>query len=97
MISKQDVRHIAHLARIELTPEEEEKFTDELSAIFGFVEELNQVDTEGIEPMTGGTLLESVMRKDQELQEDTNRKSQELLEEAPETRGGYVRVKAVFE
>ncbi|TSC78663.1 MAG: aspartyl-tRNA(Asn)/glutamyl-tRNA (Gln) amidotransferase subunit C [Parcubacteria group bacterium Gr01-1014_33] len=96
-ITSRDVIHIAHLARIELTPEEEKKFTDDLSAILGFVEELNQVDTEHIEPMTGGTALENIMRKDQEREEDTNGKPQKLLEEAPETERGYVKVKAVFE
>ena len=96
-IDKKDVRHIAHLARIELTPEEEERFTSEMSAILGFIEELNQADTEHTEPMVGETLLENVTRKDQEREENTNENPQELLAQAPVTKGEYVKVKAVFE
>ena len=96
-ITKQDVKHIARLARIELTPEEETKFEKELSAILGFVEKLNEVDTENVQPLTGGTLLENVMRKDEQIDNDLQGKEAALLDAAPEKERGYVRVKAVFE
>ena len=97
MITRQDVQHIAKLARIELTPEEEERFGHELSAILQFVEQLNEVDTAGIEPMTGGTHLEQVMRKDEQLDTSIERRSPALIEAASEKKGRWVRVLSVFE
>ncbi|MBI2121772.1 MAG: Asp-tRNA(Asn)/Glu-tRNA(Gln) amidotransferase subunit GatC [Candidatus Sungbacteria bacterium] len=96
-ISRKDVKHIAHLARIELTPEEETKFEKELSAILGFVEKLNEVNTDNIEPMTGGTILQNIMREDEPGDKNLQGKEAALLDAAPEKERGYVRVKAVFE
>ena len=97
MITKEDVQHIAHLARIELTREEEERFEHELSAIIQFVERLKEVDTAGIEPMTGGTHLENVMRRDAERDEMLEGKSPELIIAAPEKKDRWIRVRSVFE
>ena len=96
-INKKDIQHIAHLSRIELTPEEEEKFAEDLGAILGFIEELNQVNTEGVEPMTGGTTLENIMRPDEQVDTSLEAKEAQLLEAVPEKKDGYVKVKAVFE
>lgn len=96
-ITKQDVQHIAKLARIELTPDEETKFEKELSAILGFVEKLNEVNTENVEPMTGGTVLENIMRDDEQIDKDLQGKEASLLGAAPEKERGYVKVKYVFE
>lgn len=95
-ITKKDVQHIAKLARIELTPEEEIKFEKELSAILGFVDKLNEVNTENVEPMTGGTMLENVMREDVQFDKDLQGKEAALLDAVPEKERGYVKVKAVF-
>ena len=97
MITKKDVLHIAQLARIELTPEEEEKFGRDLSAILEFAEELNGADTEGVEPLTGGTLLQNVMRDDSQVDPDLQGNEPALLDSAPEKKQGYVKVRAVFE
>lgn len=97
MISKKDVQHIAHLARIELTPHEEQKFEKELSAILEFVEKLNEVDTKNVEPLTGGTILTSRVRADEQTDTDLEGKSAELLEAVPEKNEKWVKVKAVFE
>jgi aspartyl-tRNA(Asn)/glutamyl-tRNA(Gln) amidotransferase subunit C len=51
-LSREDVRRIARLARLTLSPEEEERFRDQLSAILGYVEQLGELDLEGVEPMT---------------------------------------------
>ena len=48
MLSKAEVQKIANLARIEITDEEAEKYSKELSDILGFVEKLNEADTEGL-------------------------------------------------
>ena len=97
MISKKDVQHIARLARIELTPAEEEKFEKELSSILEFVDKLNGVDTFAVRPMTGGTMLENVTREDGVRNNESRIMNQELVEAAPTKRNGYIEVKAVFE
>ncbi len=51
-LSLDEVRRIASLARLKLSPEEEERFAGQLSAILGYVEELNELDVSGVEPMT---------------------------------------------
>ena len=97
MITKEDVQHIAHLARIELTKKEEERFGHELSAILQFIGQLNEVDTTGIEPMTGGTHLEQVVRPDKQVDTSLEHRSSALIEAAPEKKDRLIRVHSVFE
>lgn len=96
MISPQEIRHIAHLARLELTEEEKQKLEKELSAILEFVEKLDEVDTKKVEPLTGETSLKNIMRPDQEMTKSLEGKAGELLGAAPEKRDGRVRTRAVF-
>lgn len=95
-ISRKEVEHVANLSRIELTEEEKEKFEHDLSAILDFVGKLNEVDTENVEPLTGGTILEHIMRKDEETDKSLEGKTAELLEAVPEKKNGWVKVKAIF-
>lgn len=96
MISPEDVEHIAGLARIELSEREKVKFEKELSEILEFVEKLNKVDTEKVLPMSGGTLLENAVRPDEQEDKDLEGKSLKLLEQAPEKKDGWIKVKSVF-
>lgn len=59
MITQKDVEHIANLARIELSEAEKQKMEKELSGILDFFEQLNTVNTDGVLPMAGGTMLEN--------------------------------------
>lgn len=97
IILRKDVEHIARLGRIELTDEEKEKFEKDLSGILEFVAKLSEADTSAVEPLTGGTALENVMRDD--IPEGTGNREQEpeLVDAAPRKRSGYVEVEAVFE
>jgi aspartyl-tRNA(Asn)/glutamyl-tRNA(Gln) amidotransferase subunit C len=63
-LTRDEVLHIAHLARIELKEEEVEKFRRELSEILNFVEKLNELDTEGIDPKFQIIPPENVLRED---------------------------------
>jgi aspartyl-tRNA(Asn)/glutamyl-tRNA(Gln) amidotransferase subunit C len=63
-LTREEVLHIAHLARIELKEEEVEKFRRELSEILNFVEKLNELDTEGIDPKFQIIPPENVLRED---------------------------------
>jgi aspartyl-tRNA(Asn)/glutamyl-tRNA(Gln) amidotransferase subunit C len=64
-ISKKDVEHVAHLARLNLSDEEKETFTKHLDSILTFAEKLNELDTEGVEPTSHILDLKNVVREDQ--------------------------------
>lgn len=96
MISRSDVQHIAHLARLALTAEEEEEFEKELSSILGFVEKLNEADTAGVLPMTGGSLQEHVMREDAVADPAVEGRHDILLAAAPEKKDDWIKVRKVF-
>jgi len=88
------VKRIADLAQIQLSPEEEERAWSELGAIVGYVEQLNELDTSGVEPLHHVLDLRNVMR------EDEPRASLPLdiaLMNAPARKGDYFLVPKVIE
>lgn len=64
-ISKKDVEKVAQLARLELGEEELEKLATDLTAIVGYVETLEKIDTSGVEPQTQFISAENVFREDE--------------------------------
>ncbi len=64
MLSQDQVRHIAKLARLGVTDAEVEKFAHQLSDILGYVEKLEKVDTSKVQPTSQVTGLKNVMRED---------------------------------
>ena len=100
MISKEEVKKIAQLARIEIGEDQVEKYQTELSAILDFVGQLSKVDTSGVDPIRQITGLESVFRKDESSYEVGLRKAmdqgQDLIQQAPEHKKGYVVVPEVL-
>lgn len=93
-----DVNHIAKLARLGLTKEEEKKFGKELSAILDFVAKLNEADTEGVEPMAQVTGTANVFRDDEEDPISQGKHIKErILKNAPNSAGGFFKVKRVLE
>ncbi len=94
-ITKEQVDHIAKLARLKLTDAEEEKMAKELGAIFGYIEKLKEVDTTGVQPTAQVTGLENVLRKD-EPNNWWQGNPHDLVEAAPEHEGSFVKVKEVF-
>ena len=74
-LSKEEVKRIAYLARLGLTDDELEKFAGQLTGILDYVDMLNEVDTENVEPTSQVTGLESVMEDDEVITyvEDKNR------------------------
>ncbi len=63
-INQKSIKHLADLARLELTEKEEEKFLGELAKILDHFQELQSLNTENVQPMTGGTELKNVFRED---------------------------------
>jgi len=93
-ISQDQVRHIAKLARLHLTDEEVSKFAGELSSIFSYIDQLNEVDTEGVSETAQVTGLENVTRKDEIT---TMCDPQELLDCSPLPKErNQIKVKSVF-
>jgi len=64
-LSREEVRHIAKLARLKLTEEEVEKFQQQLSEVLDYIEVLNELETKDIEPTAQVTGLENVFREDE--------------------------------
>ncbi len=92
-ISKEEVRHIAKLARLEFTEEEEEVLAGDMSRILDYMDMLNELDTSKVEPMTHVLDLAHVVRTDSV----EKRISQEdALKNAPDTDGEYFRVPKVI-
>ena len=64
-ISQKDVEHVARLARLTVAPEELEALTGQMDAILGYVEKLNELDTEGIEAMAHAVPMSNAFREDE--------------------------------
>ncbi|HEU5138464.1 MAG TPA: Asp-tRNA(Asn)/Glu-tRNA(Gln) amidotransferase subunit GatC [Bacillales bacterium] len=93
-ITKDDVEHVAHLARLSFSDDELETFTKQLDDIIGFAEELNELDTENVEPTTHVLEMSNVLRDD-ESREWLSR--EEALKNAPDQQNGQVKVPSVLE
>ena len=63
-ITKDQVEYVAHLARLEFSEEEKEKFTTQLNEILLYMEKLNEVDTTGVEPETHAIAIQNAFRED---------------------------------
>jgi len=61
---KIDVNYVANLAHLELTASETERFSTQLSEILGYIQKLEQLDVDGIEPMAHGEPVFDIMRED---------------------------------
>ncbi len=89
-----EVKHVAKLANLPLTLEEEEKYGEQLSRILEYVDQLDKVDTKGIEPTFNVSGQKNVMRKDETapslLQEN-------VLSNAPKKENGFFVTKGVFD
>ncbi|HSX05311.1 MAG TPA: Asp-tRNA(Asn)/Glu-tRNA(Gln) amidotransferase subunit GatC [Candidatus Saccharimonadales bacterium] len=93
-LTREDVLKLASLARISLSDEEVEEFSEELSAILQYVEQLSSVDVSGLKPTNQVTGLTNVMRKDEFI--NYGMTPDELLKLVPRTEGRYIRVKRMI-
>lgn len=93
MLTKEEVKKLALLARIELSEAEVEKYQKELSTVLDYVEDLKVVDVDGLEEVSQVTGLVNVQRPDKAAQTDCR---EEILSQAPEMKDGYYKVKAIL-
>jgi aspartyl-tRNA(Asn)/glutamyl-tRNA(Gln) amidotransferase subunit C len=90
----QTVRRVARLARIAVTDEDAERMSGELNRILGFVEQLNEVDVSGVEPMTSVIPIEMKKREDVVTDGD---KPDDIVANAPATAENFFLVPKVVE
>ncbi len=93
-IDKQTVEKVAHLARLELAEDEKKKLIQDMNKILGFMDKLNEINTNGIEPLVYMTNEINVLREDVIRQEITH---QEALQNAPKHDEDYFLVAKVIE
>lgn len=93
MLSEEEVKKVAEMARIELTDSEVAKFQKDLSSVLDYVDVLQEVNTDGLEIVSSVTGLENVTRPDVakliDYQED-------IIANAPERKDRYYKVKSIL-
>ena len=95
-ITQKDVIHVARLARLSLTDEEQQRYTGQMEAILSYIEHLNQLDTATVEPTSHAGAGTNVWR------EDTAKPSspdtiERLLANAPEREDTFLKVPKIIE
>lgn len=93
-ITVKDVEHVAALARLELSDEEKTLYTDQLNAILKYAEQLNALDTDGVEPTSHAVPLYNVLREDEVK---PSLPLEKVMLNAPEEEDGQFKVPAVLE
>ena len=93
-VDTQTVRHIARLARIAMSEDEVEAMVPELNKILDWVEQLGEVDTEGVEPLA--TVIEQKLRLREDVVDDGDCRD-DVLANAPDAQHGFFAVPKVIE
>ena len=93
MIDREQVRKVAHLARLELPPEQEEQLTTQLGSILDYFEQLSELDVTDVQPTTRAIDVSNVMRLD-ELQPYGDREA--IFKSAPEQEGDFFKVPKIL-
>lgn len=93
-ISNQDVQHVAKLARLNLSEEEETQLTEQLNAILHYAEKLNELNTEDVEPTTHVLHVSNVMREDEVR---GSLPIEKVMLNAPDEEDGQIKVPAILE
>ena len=92
-LSREQVKKVAKLANLPVSPEEEEKFALELSETLDYINQLESIDTSGVEPTSQVTGLENVTREDIVGESLTQ---EQALQNAKSTYNGYIKVKVIL-
>ena len=93
IIDREEVKKVARLARLEITPEEEEQFTTQLSSILEYFQQLSELDTTDVPPTTRAIDISNVTRGDfNQVYEDR----EALLEAAPKREDDFFRVPQIL-
>ena len=93
-IDIKQIEQIASLSRIKLTDDEKDIFREQLTDILGYIEKLNELDTDDVQPMAHTTSIKNVFREDQQK---SSFPRQEILELSPSSANGFFKVPKVLE
>ncbi|WP_332633312.1 Asp-tRNA(Asn)/Glu-tRNA(Gln) amidotransferase subunit GatC [Halalkalibacter flavus] len=93
-IQEEQVKHVANLARLAITEDEAKMFTEQLDAIITFAEQLNELDTTGVEPTTHVLDMKNVLREDKP---EKGLPVEDVLKNAPDHEDGQIRVPSIIE
>ena len=94
-IEKNEVEHLAKLARIEITDQEVESLQQDLDKVLDYVDELKEVDTENVEGVAHVTGLSNVYREDEPAEQSDGLKDR-MLKNLPAMEKGLLKVRSVF-
>ena len=93
-IDIKQIEQVANLSRIKLTDNEKNVFREQLTDILGYIEKLNELDTEDVQPMAYATSIKNVFREDQQ---ESSFPRQKILELSPSSVNGFFKVPKVLE
>ena len=93
-IDIKQIEQIASLSRIKLTDDEKDIFREQLTDILGYIEKLNELDTDDVQPMAHATSIKNIFREDQQK---SSFPRQEILELSPSSANGFFKVPKVLE
>ncbi|MBD3108863.1 Asp-tRNA(Asn)/Glu-tRNA(Gln) amidotransferase subunit GatC [Bacillus sp. AGMB 02131] len=93
-ISIEEVKHVAHLARLAVNEEEAEQMRKELDAIITFAEQLNELDTTNVKPTSHVLEMVNVLREDVAKE---GLPVEEVVKNAPDQQDGYIRVPSIMD
>lgn len=95
MLTKDEIKNIAALARVGIEEGDIEKYQKDLSAVLDYFRQLEKLDTSDVEPINHITGMHNVLREDRDDDfGEIGKKS--ILKNAPETKGGSIKVKSVL-
>ncbi len=93
-VTRDVIEHVAHLGRLELDPDEIERYTSQLDAILEYMDKLNSLDTSGVEPTTHAIPNVNVFRGDEVTESFSVEAS---VGNAPERKGSFFKVPPIIE
>lgn len=93
-LSQREIKHVATLARLEISESEETKFTEQLGSVLDYFDKLDSAETGDSKPIEQINNMENIVIEDT-IREKYDRN--EMLANAPEKEDGFIKVKAVFE
>lgn len=95
-LSRSEIKHIADLARLDLTDQELKIYGDQLSNVLSYIDQIKEVDTTNVEPTAQVTGLENVLREDK-IEDWDESEREAALKQAPEMENNQVKVKRVLD
>jgi len=93
-VTKETISHVAELARLNLSPQEEERLASELGSIISYVDKLNELDTSNVKPMEHVIPIYNVLREDKV---EKSYEREKILANAPSSEDGCFKVPKVVE